>query len=67
MGARELRSVSCVMLVESPRFALPQNGIFVCLVGASNDAFGEIHNQPRLEYGMDELTLMSVSPLWVHC
>ena len=25
---RELRSVSCVMLVESPRFALPQNGIF---------------------------------------
>ena len=39
----------------------------VCLVGASNDAFGEIHNQPRLEYGMEKFTLMPVSPLWDHC
>ena len=37
-----------------------------CLVGASNDAFGEIPNQPRLEYGINKLPLMSVSPLWDH-
>ena len=28
VGGRELRPVSCVTLVESPRFALPQNGTF---------------------------------------
>ena len=28
VGVRELRSLSCVTFVESPRFALPQSGMF---------------------------------------